>query len=121
MHRHRHRPRRTLTEEWKRKRVGELYWKWRRWKDNLKPEELDLKVVTAHDAYKKMAEFGWTAVHFILSQFLLGDVDYYVFPILSAVTGAQPVLDGDNGHLKAMARDWIQWGEKQKSKGSVSL
>ncbi len=107
-----------FTEEWKRKRVAELYGRWRRWKADLGPKKLVPDMVTAHSDYRKMAEFGWTAVNFILGQLSMGDIDYYIFPMLSAITGARPVCVGHRNDLKAMAEDWIRWEKERKARES---
>ncbi len=63
-------------------------------------------------AYQAIIGMGQLAVPFILAQLESeGEEPDQWFWALRAITGANPVPDGDRGNYLRMAQTWIQWGK----------
>jgi len=61
-------------------------------------------------SYLSIIGMGPPAVRLILNE-LKHDPDY-LFVALEAITGANPVLPGDEGNLDRMTDAWIKWGQE---------
>jgi hypothetical protein len=64
-----------------------------------------------HQAYQQIIGMGPAAIPLILRE-LQRNPDHW-FWALTAITGENPVEPEDAGHLQAMTRAWLQWGDKR--------
>ena len=64
-----------------------------------------------HPSYQRIIGKGQAAIPFILQE-LQREPDHW-FWALHAITGHDPVPEGDQGDIAAMARAWIAWGKQR--------
>ena len=63
-----------------------------------------------HPAYQRIIGLGPAAVPLLLRE--LDHAPDHWFWALKAITGADPVPDGDRGRIRAMADAWLEWGRE---------
>ena len=61
-----------------------------------------------HPAYQEIIGMGWEVVSTLLRE-LESEPDHW-FWALSAITGEDPVANGDRGDILEMAQSWLEWG-----------
>lgn len=66
----------------------------------------------AHPAFATLISIGAPAVASIIERLQDGDVHVHWFPVLKAVTAADPVPLEERGKTKAMAGRWIVWADQ---------
>ena len=68
-----------------------------------------------HSAYQRIIGMGSTAIPLILEE-LRHESDHW-FWALRAITGENPVEEGDQGRVSHMRQAWLDWGT---DKGYIS-
>ncbi len=64
-----------------------------------------------HPAYREIIALGPPAVPLLLRE--LERRPNHWFAALRSLTGADPVVPADRGHLERMAEAWIRWGQER--------
>lgn len=67
--------------------------------------------MATHPAYQQIIGMGQDALPFILAE-LRCQPDHW-FWALRAITGEDPVPDGDRGKLERIAQAWLEWGRRR--------
>jgi len=65
----------------------------------------------AHPAYQQIIGMGKDVVQFILQDLKATHSDW--FWALTAITGENPIPNGDAGNVQQMTEAWLQWGRTQ--------
>jgi hypothetical protein len=69
--------------------------------------------IAMHPAYQQIIGLGRDALPFIMNELSAGPGLW--FWALKAITGADPVPPDMRGDMEAMAREWLQWWDRQQS------
>jgi hypothetical protein len=80
-----------------------------KWKEDTRFESSPYRMA-AHRCYQKIIGMGQAAVPLLLRE--LRTAPDLWFEALRAITGEQPVKKSHAGDIDAMARDWLEWGER---------
>lgn len=64
--------------------------------------------IVLNTAYQQIVGMGMPAVPLLLQE--LQDQPDHWFWALRAITGENPILPDDRGHITKMAEAWLQWG-----------
>lgn len=67
--------------------------------------------ILLHPAYQRIIGMGKDAVKFIIDE-LRREPDHW-FWALQAITGEDPVADGDQGKIDRMTSSWLNWAQQR--------
>ncbi len=82
-------------------------------KDKWKAETVLLSSITEiamHPAYQQIIGMGLTAVPLILAE--MEREPGHWFWALKSITGTDPTLPEDKGHMRRMTESWLRWGRE---------
>jgi hypothetical protein len=79
------------------------------WRRDKGPTSNSAKI-TAHPAFRRIVAMGPEAVPYILRE--VKREPSLLVMALREITGHNPVTQESRGDLRAMAKAWVEWGEK---------
>ena len=64
--------------------------------------------IERHYCYRYVVKIGWSVLPLILERIKIAP-SMWCFSALWEITGENPIKDGNEGVVRMMARDWLEW------------